>query len=85
MTKSVRLIPEGYHSVTPYLIVGDAAGAIAFYKEAFGATERMRMPSPGGKVGHAEIEIGGSVHHAGGRAPGGHRAARPSRRSAARR
>ncbi len=60
MTKSVRPIPEGYHSVTPYLIVGDAAGAIAFYKEAFGATERMRMPSPGGKVGHAEIEIGGS-------------------------
>ncbi len=60
MASSVRSIPEGYHSVTPYLAVDDAAGAIAFYKKAFGATEVMRMPAPGGKVGHAEIEIGGS-------------------------
>jgi PhnB protein len=60
MTTSAKPIPEGYHSVTPYLAVDDAAGAIAFYKEAFGATEVMRMPAPGGKVGHAEIEIGGS-------------------------
>jgi PhnB protein len=60
MASSVRAIPEGYRSVTPYLAVDDAAGAIAFYKKAFGATEVMRMPAPGGKVGHAEIEIGGS-------------------------
>jgi PhnB protein len=60
MASSVRAVPEGYHSVTPYLAVDDAAGAIAFYKKAFGATEVMRMPAPGGKVGHAEIEIGGS-------------------------
>jgi PhnB protein len=60
MAGSVRPIPEGYHSVTPYLAVDDAAGAITFYKKAFGATEVMRMPAPGGKVGHAEIEIGGS-------------------------
>jgi PhnB protein len=46
--------------VTPYLAVDGAADAIAFYKQAFGATEVMRMPAPGGKVGHAEIEIGGS-------------------------
>jgi PhnB protein len=60
MASSRRAIPEGYHSVTPYLAVDDAAGAIAFYKKAFGAAEVMRMPAPGGKVGHAEIEIGGS-------------------------
>ena len=57
---SVRAIPEGYHSVTPYLAVDDAAAAIEFYKQAFGATERMRLATPGGKVGHAEIEIGSS-------------------------
>jgi PhnB protein len=60
MTASVRPIPEGYHSVTPYLIVGDAAGAIAFYKRAFGAKEVMRMAAPGGRVGHAELKIGDS-------------------------
>jgi PhnB protein len=60
MTNSVRPIPEGYHSVTPYLIVSDAAGAIAFYKEAFGAKEIMRMAAPGGRVGHAELKIGDS-------------------------
>ena len=57
---SMQWVPEGYHSVTPYLAVDGAADAIAFYKKAFGATEVMRMPAPGGKVGHAEIEIGGS-------------------------
>jgi PhnB protein len=57
---SVQPVPEGYHSVTPYLAVDGAADAIAFYKKAFGATEVMSMPGPGGKVGHAEIEIGGS-------------------------
>ena len=51
--------PEGYHSVTPYLIVDDAEGAIAFYAKAFGATEKMRLPM-GGKIGHAEIVIGDS-------------------------
>ena len=51
--------PEGYHSVTPYLTVDDAEGAIAFYAKAFGATEKMRLPM-GGKIGHAEIIIGDS-------------------------
>ena len=60
MTSNVRPVPEGYHNVTPYLIVSDAAGAIEFYKTAFGATELMRMGAPGGKVGHAEIRIGDS-------------------------
>ncbi len=54
-------IPEGYHSVTPYLCVDDAAEAIEFYKQAFGATERMRMPAPDGRIAHAELEIGDSV------------------------
>ena len=53
-------IPEGYHSVTPYLIINGAADAIAYYTKAFGATELFRMPAPGGKIGHAEIKIGDS-------------------------
>jgi PhnB protein len=60
MAASVKPIPEGYHSVTPYLIVSDGAGAIEFYKKAFGASELMRMPAPGGRVGHAELKIGDS-------------------------
>jgi PhnB protein len=56
----VKAIPDGYHTVTPYLIVKDAARAIEFYKKAFGATELMRLEMPGGKVGHAEIKIGNS-------------------------
>ena len=52
-------IPEGYHTVTPYLCCKDAAAAIEFYKEAFGATEILRMDNQG-KVGHAEIQIGDS-------------------------
>jgi PhnB protein len=60
MASSAQAVPEGYHSVTPYLAVDDGARAIAFYKAAFGATEVMRMPGPGGKVGHAEIRIGDS-------------------------
>ena len=56
----VHHIPEGYHSVTPYLVVDGAARAIDFYTQAFGATEVMRMPGPGGKIGHAEIKIGDS-------------------------
>ena len=57
---SVKPIPDGYHTVTPYLIIQGAAGAIEFYKKAFGAKELMRIPGPGGKVGHAEIQIGDS-------------------------
>lgn len=57
---AVNPIPEGYHSVTPYLIVNDCAAAIEFYKRAFGATELFRMDAPGGKIGHAEIKIGNS-------------------------
>ena len=58
---ATKAIPDGYHSVTPYLIVNGAAAAIAFYKDAFGATELMRMPTPDGKIGHAEIKIGDSA------------------------
>lgn len=57
----VQAIPSGYASVTPYLIVRDAARALDFYKKAFGATELMRFPAPGGKIGHAEIKIGEGV------------------------
>ena len=59
--KAVQPIPAGYHSVTPYLCIDGASGAIDFYKRAFGAKERMRMDAPGGKIGHAEIVIGDSV------------------------
>ena len=58
---AVEPIPEGYHTATPYLIVMGAAAAIDYYKKAFGATERMRHVAPGGKIGHAEIQIGDSV------------------------
>ena len=57
---AVKPIPEGYHSVTPYLIVKGGVEAIEFYKKAFGATELFRFPAPGGKIGHAEIKIGDS-------------------------
>jgi PhnB protein len=56
---SVKPIPEGYHSVTPYMIVDGAAEAIRWYGEAFGATEALRLPM-GDKIGHAEIRIGDS-------------------------
>lgn len=58
---AVNPIPAGYPTVTPYLIVQHAAEALAFYQQAFGATERMRIPGPHGTVGHAEIAIGDSV------------------------
>lgn len=58
---STNGVPEGYHTVQPYLMQKDCAGAIDFYKRAFGANERMRMPGPEGKIGHAEIQIGDSV------------------------
>jgi PhnB protein len=57
---NVKPIPEGYHSVTPYLIVKGAGAAIDFYKKAFGATEVLRMEGPGGKIMHAELQIGNS-------------------------
>ncbi len=57
---AVKPIPPGYHTVTPYLIVKNAASAIEFYKKAFGATELMRFAGPDGKIGHAEIKIGNS-------------------------
>jgi PhnB protein len=57
---SVKPIPDGYHSVTPYLTVDNAAAAIDFYKQAFDAIELMRISMPGGKIGHAEIRIGDS-------------------------
>ncbi len=61
MANKVKPIPEGYHAVTPYLIIKGAADAIDYYKNVFGATELLRMPSPGGKIGHAEIKIGDST------------------------
>jgi PhnB protein len=57
---AVKPIPQGYHSVTPYLIFDDAAGAIEFYKKALGAVELMRFPAPNNRIGHAEIKIGDS-------------------------
>jgi len=56
----VEPIPVGYHNITPYLIVRNAAAAIDFYKKAFNAVELMRFPGPGGKIMHAEVKIGDS-------------------------
>jgi PhnB protein len=62
MTTQVKPIPDGFHTVTPYLSVKGAAQAIEFYKRAFGAQERCRLPGPDGKsVGHAEIVLGNSI------------------------
>jgi PhnB protein len=61
MARSAKPIPHGFHTVTPSLVVQNAAKAIEFYKKAFGAQERMRMSSPDGKVSHAELQIGDSV------------------------
>jgi len=57
----VKPIPEGFHSITPHLCVKGAAQAIDFYKQAFGAEEIFRMPSPDGRIMHAEIKIGDSI------------------------
>lgn len=57
---AVPKIPQGYHSVTPYLIVDNAAAAIDFYQRAFGAKETLRLTMPGDKIGHADIQIGNS-------------------------
>ena len=58
---AAKPIPDGYHTVTPYLIVEGAVAAIDFYKKAFGAKELFTMPCGGGKLGHAEIQIGSSI------------------------
>jgi PhnB protein len=58
---TVKPIPEGYHSVTPYVYVRGAASAIDFYKTVFGATEIVRMAGPDGKIMHAELKIGDSI------------------------
>src|SRR6266496_2613042 len=59
MNPKVEPIPKGYEGPTAYLIVEGAASAIDFYKRAFGAKEVMRMPNPDGKIGHADLMIGG--------------------------
>jgi len=56
----VHHIPKGYNSVTPYLVIKGAAQAIEYYKKVFGATEVMRLPGPGDRIGHAELKIGDS-------------------------
>jgi PhnB protein len=61
MNPKVASIPAGYHSVTPFLVVHDAARAIEFYQQAFGACEIMRFAGPDGKIGHAQIQIGNSM------------------------
>ena len=72
----IKPMPDGYHTLTPYIVVDGAADAIAFYQKAFGAEEIYRMPAPGGKVMHAEIQIGDSrlmlsdaIPEMGGRSP----------------
>lgn len=57
---ATKPIPEGYHTVSPYLAVDDAARAIEYYTKAFGAQEVVRMEAPGGRIGHAELELGDS-------------------------
>ena len=61
MSKNARAIPEGYHTITPNLVIREAAKAIDFYKKAFGAEEKVRMPGPGGGIMHAELRIGNST------------------------
>ncbi|HOL69921.1 MAG TPA: VOC family protein [Bryobacteraceae bacterium] len=63
-------IPEGYHTITPALVVREAAKAIDFYRRAFGAVEAFRLDAPGGKVAHAELQIGDSKFMLGEESPG---------------
>ena len=58
---AVKPIPDGYYTLTPYLVIKGAAEAIEFYKKAFGATEVVRMPAPNGGIMHAEVKIGNSM------------------------
>ena len=60
MSARVKPIPDGYHTVTPYLAIRNASRAIDFYERAFGAVELYRLPSPDGSIAHAEIRIGNS-------------------------
>ncbi len=80
MANPVKPIPEGYHSITPSLSCRDADRAIDFYKKVFGAREVMRMPSPDGKIMHAELKIGDSTIFLNDEIPG--MAAAPSASSA---
>lgn len=61
MAAKVKPVPDGFHSITPGLVCKDAGRAIEFYQKAFGAKVRMRMPTPDGKEGHAELLIGDSI------------------------
>jgi PhnB protein len=61
MPTSVKPIPEGYHTVTPYLVVSDSARALDFYAKAFNAKEKVRMAGPGGRIMHAKMQIGDSM------------------------
>jgi PhnB protein len=58
---AVKPIPDGYPSLNPYLIVRDGAAAIDFYQNVFGAKLRMKLDAPGGRIGHAELEIGNGL------------------------
>jgi len=58
---AVKAIPDGYHTITPYLVCQRASDAIAFYEKALGGVETVRMPGPGGSVMHAELKIGSSM------------------------
>ena len=61
MGKSVKAIPDGYHALTPHLVVSDAKKAVAFYQKAFGARELFSFPTPDGGIAHAQLQIGDSV------------------------
>jgi PhnB protein len=76
MASSVRPIPDGYHTVTPYLLVEDAAGLIPFLERAFGATVLDRYGSPDGRLAHASLQIGDSRVMSGRVSPGSPRGAR---------
>ena len=60
MPAHVKPLPDGYHTITPYLSIKGAAAAVEFYKKAFGATEVMRIAQPDGRIGHAELQFGDS-------------------------
>jgi PhnB protein len=61
MIQKANSVPQGYHNVTPYLLIKGAGDAIAFYTQVFGAEETLRLTAPDGRIGHAEIRIGESV------------------------
>lgn len=60
MANKAKPVPDGYHHITPYLVIKGAAAAIEFYEKAFGGVEVMRMPQPDGRIGHAELKFGDS-------------------------